>query len=238
MKPNYCSACGTKVEENSNFCSNCGQEIKPKKVASKKTSEAVPVKNMSGNSVKIIIASLVLALAIIWIVLDNNKAIYQEKLAAKSAQKQQNAPDSQRLNDIMQSIVQLKSDLEADPMNYDLNVKMGNSYYDIQRFPEAIKRYLTAISIKKEDPNVLIDLAVSYFNSGNIDSAKIHMGDALKINPKHPQGLYNSGIVYFTAGDTLKAIHYWERLVEVHGNTPQAQTAQKYIDQLKNSLNK
>jgi len=237
MKQNFCPYCGNKLEQEYRFCPSCGKELKDEAatVEKKQSKPEQPVK--SGNSYTILTVSFVFAIVVIFLVLRSNQRPENEHVAGSGAQGPAGQPTEQ-MNQMMQSVLEAKAALEKDPLNYDLNVQMGNNSFDIGRFEQAVKYYRTAISVDGTDPDVLIDLGVAYFNVNKSDSALYYMQSALKINPTHPQGLFNAGIVHFNIGDSLQAIDYWEKLVDTDSNLPQAKTAQKFIEQLKSKLNK
>ena len=239
MKQNFCPFCGNKLQQEYKFCPSCGEELKPgtpvKKIDKIAPSKA-PVKK-SSNSYLILAISFVFAITVIYMVLKSNQPEEQTAMAS-NGMPESNGQPTEQMNQMMQSVLETKAALEKDPLNYDLNVKMGNNAFDIGRFEQAVKYYRTAVSVNKSDPDVLIDLGVAYFNVNKSDSALYFMQSALKINPQHPQGLFNAGIVYFNMGDSLQAINYWEKLVDTNADLPQAKTAQKFIEQIKSKLNK
>lgn len=223
-----CPSCKQENDANAKFCSNCGTKLKEDKPL--KTEKKQPSQS---NSVMLLFVALVFAVVVIFVVLNNNLEHYQAKLE-KGVQKtqgmaqQKNGPPPE----IMAKVLDLKKRLGQDPTNYELNVEMGNNYFDIGRFKKAVKNYLVAVNQRASDPSVLIDLGVSYFNLGKMDSAKVFMTKALSINPRHQQGLYNLGIVYFNQGDTAKAVQNWKKLISVGGNSREVQTAKKFIEQI------
>ncbi|HHJ52277.1 MAG TPA: tetratricopeptide repeat protein [Caldithrix abyssi] len=136
--------------------------------------------------------------------------------------------------ELMQKIKQLKDAHAKNPKDFDVNVELGNSYFDIGRYDKAISFYKTAIAVKPDQPPILIDLGVSYFNLQKSDSALFYMNQALKVQPDHPQGLYNLGIVYYNMGKRDKAIETWQRLIDAHPGSREAQAAKQFIEQVKN----
>lgn len=225
MERNFCHKCGKKIESDVNFCPYCGAEIsKAKKI------EANTSKKNKVNSNVIVIASLVIAIVIVVLVLNNNKQLRDEKLQSKNVP---SAQQQEQMNKTMEGILATKKALEENPMNYELNVRMGNNNYDIGRFEEAIKYYRIARNINNDDPSVVIDMGVAFFNLSRMDSALYYMKQALKIDPDNPQGLFNSGVVYMSIGDSSEAVNYWERLIEVQGNSNQAQRAKQLVENIK-----
>ena len=238
MKQNFCPYCGNKLEKNFKFCPSCGKELnsadysKEEKQEEKAKQKELPSTRIT--SYTLLALSFIFAITVVFLVLSSNQHT-DEGAAGQQAQAEQ---PTEQMNQMMQSVLETKAALEKDPLNYELNVKMANNAFDIGRFEQAVKYYRTAVSVNDSDPDILIDLGVAYFNLNASDSALYFMNSALEINPLHPQGLFNTGIVYFNMGDTLQAIDIWEKLVETNGDMPQAKNAQKFIEQLKNKLNK
>jgi tetratricopeptide (TPR) repeat protein len=243
MKYNFCPSCGNKLEQEYKFCPACGVELKtgnaPKEKKQTKIKDSTKTSTKKSNSYIILAVSFVFAITVVFLVIRSNQQAKEQETAGNQNQAQMpSGQPTEQMNALMQSVLETKKALETDPLNYDLNVKMGNNAFDIGRFEQAIKYYRTAVSVKSTDPDVLIDLGVAYFNQNNPDSALYFMDSALKISPEHPQGLFNAGIVHFNIGDSLQAIKYWEKLVTTNGDLPQAKTAQKFLEQLKSKLNK
>jgi len=239
MKYNFCPSCGNKLEQEYKFCPSCGVELKTGTAPKEKKQTKLKETSKSTNSYLVLAIAFIFAITVVYLVVRSNQPANEQQTAANQNQAQMpSGQSSEQMNAMMESVLETKKALEADPLNYDLNVKMGNNAFDIGRFEQAIKYYRTAVSVKNNDPDVLIDLGVAYFNQNNPDSAIYFMDSALKINPEHPQGLFNAGIVHFNIGDSLEAIKYWEKLVTTNGDLPQAKTAQKFLEQLKSKLNK
>jgi len=134
--------------------------------------------------------------------------------------------------EIMQDIQNLKSKLSSRPDDFDLNVAMGNNYFDISQFDKAVNYYRRALLVKQDQTNVLIDLGVCYFNMNKSDSALYFINRALEIRPDHPQGLYNKGVIYYNLKKNDEAKLVWEKLVAKYPETREAQAARDFITHL------
>lgn len=230
MDRKFCHKCGKKIGTEVNFCPYCGTKIndEPKKQIRK-------AKKVNISSNLIILLSIIFSVSIVVVVLNNNRNIKNEKLLSKG---EPSMEQQQEMNRMMEGILATKKELDEDPQNYALNVRMANNNYDIGRFDQAIKYYKIALSINNNDPSVLIDTGVAFFNLSQIDSALSYMKLALKISPDHPQGLFNVGVVNISKGDSLEAVKYWEKLIKIHDGSQQAESAKKLVETIKNKLNK
>jgi tetratricopeptide (TPR) repeat protein len=232
-KAHICPDCGTKNTEAAKFCNNCGIPLKENKKTSgkgKKDSQTGFLRQT--NSYVILGGSFVLALILVLIILSSNREALYSKLNPITEQHTHNHD-----GELQQRIQQLNMDILQKPNDYDLNVQLANSYFDIKDFSKASNHYRRALKVRDNDPSVLIDLGVSLFNLNQVDSAAVYMKKALNINPDHVQGLFNSGIVFYNLKQYDNAIDSWETLIEKHPGTREAQQAAGFIDEVRKQLN-
>ncbi len=131
-----------------------------------------------------------------------------------------------------EEIDQLKAQVEESPEDVELNIHMGNILFDNGRFADAIPYYHKALQLKPNNPDVIVDLGVCYFNLKNYPAAKEQFQLALTANPHHVNALYNMGVVAVQLGDVNALIHYWTKLHEVAPNSEQARRAMEILDQI------
>jgi tetratricopeptide (TPR) repeat protein len=89
----------------------------------------------------------------------------------------------------------LQTILTSDPKNAGALVQLGNTYFDAQRYPDAIKYYEQALEITPNNVDASTDLGVSYYYSNRADDALKQFETSLKIDPTHSKTLLNKGIV-------------------------------------------
>ena len=111
--------------------------------------------------------------------------------------------------------------LATDPANVRASVEIGNRLYDAGRFTEAIPYYQRAMTLNPKDINVSTDLGTSLWNAGRADDALAQFDRSLVIDAKHPQTLFNIGIVKVNGKkDAAGAIAAWERLIASNPGYP------------------
>ena len=170
--------------------------------------------------------------------LNSNRKTELAKLNAavkRNSSQQVEASAGQPPMEVMKKIQDLKEQYKENPENYDVLVKLGNSYFDIGRFGKAVQFYRKAVALQKNSAEVLIDLGVAYFNTSKTDSALFFVKEALKVRHDHPQGLYNLGIIYYNSNQQDKAIETWQRLIDHHPDSREARSARGFIQQIKSS---
>jgi tetratricopeptide (TPR) repeat protein len=118
--------------------------------------------------------------------------------------------------------------VKSDPKNVGAHVQLANTYFDAERYTDAIKWYEEALKLDPKNPDASTDLGVSYYYSGRTDEALKQFENSLKINPKHAKTLFNKGIVLaFGKRDLQGATAAWQQVVQLAPGTPEAQAAQQ-----------
>jgi Tfp pilus assembly protein PilF len=114
--------------------------------------------------------------------------------------------------------------LRTNPNDFETLVKLGNLYYDGQKYQDATQYYERALKIQPENVDVRTDMGTCYWNLGAADKALAEFNRALTYRPDYPQTLFNVGIVKFQGkNDSRGAIEAWERLLKTNPNYPNKQ---------------
>ena len=92
-------------------------------------------------------------------------------------------------------INELKRQLQQDPSNLAVLVRLGNLYFDVQMWDQAAGYYEKAVEVQPNDPDLLTDLGTTYRGMGQLDRALDTFARASALDPKHFQSLFNTVIV-------------------------------------------
>ncbi len=131
----------------------------------------------------------------------------------------------------------LLAQLKGDPNNADLLYKVGNVYYDAQQYPEAVSYYERCLKINPKETDVRTDMATAYHFMGQADRALQEYGEVLKVDSKHANALFNTGMVKWQDKQDMNgAIAAWKRLLETNPNYPQKDKVEKLIAQAEQHL--
>jgi cytochrome c-type biogenesis protein CcmH/NrfG len=142
--------------------------------------------------------------------------------------------NSQAQAALQQSVGPLLEAVNRNPGDFDSLVKLGDLYYDGQKFPSAIQYYERALAIHPENPDVRTDLGTAYWYTGNADKALAEMETSLKYKPGHPQTLFNLGWVKWQGkADAKGAVAAWQKLLKTNPDYPQKQQVEQYIAKAK-----
>ena len=125
--------------------------------------------------------------------------------------------------DYTQRIAQAEKVVAQDPKNLNAWVSLGNDYFDTEQTQKSINAYGKALEIEPNNPNILTDQGVMFKKMGWFDKALANFEKAQKIDPKHLQSLFNSGVVYSVdLKDHVKARPYWKKILEIDPNSATA----------------
>jgi len=123
------------------------------------------------------------------------------------------APDG----DINTLTEQLRTRLEENPDNVEGWVLLGRSYKTLQQYPQALEALENAYRLAPDEPLVLVELVeAQLFASGNpqITPAMIQaLEQAVSTDPSLQKGLWLLGIASAQAGEDVRAIDWWSRLL-------------------------
>lgn len=128
-------------------------------------------------------------------------------------------------------VQQLTTILNSDPNNAGAAVQLGNTYFDAERYPEAIAWYQKALALDPKNADASTDLGVSYYYTNRADEALQQFENSLRIDPKHTKTLLNKGIVLaFGKQDLNGAAESWRKVVELAPDSPEAQAAKRGLE--------
>jgi tetratricopeptide (TPR) repeat protein len=125
----------------------------------------------------------------------------------------------------------LETILKSDPKNAGATVQLANTYFDAERYTDAIKWYEQALALKPNDPDASTDLGVSLYYTGQTDRALQQFDKSLKLNPKHTKTMLNQGIVLaFGKRDLAAAAEAWKKVVDLAPESPEGQAARRGLE--------
>jgi tetratricopeptide (TPR) repeat protein len=131
-------------------------------------------------------------------------------------------------------VTALQRQAAAEPVNAKVRIEVGNSYFDAERFEQAIVWYEAALKLDNATVDVSTDLATAYYHLNQVDRALIQLDLALAIDAKHRKALLNQGIIRaFGKNDLAGAAQSWQRLVAIAPTSEEGRRAKQGLDALK-----
>lgn len=130
----------------------------------------------------------------------------------------------------------LQTIVANDAKNAEARVQLGNTYFDGERYPDAVKWYEEALRLEPKNVNASTDLGVSYYYLNQPDRALKQFEYSLSIDPRHTKTLLNQGIVRaFGKQDLDGATASWRRVVELAPDSPEGQAAKRALDSMRSA---
>ena len=113
-------------------------------------------------------------------------------------------------------VAKLAERMQANPDDMQGWLMLARSYKTLGRYEEAAAAYGKAEKVINDDPELLASYAETIAmasGQGLTGKAAQLIERALKLDPQQPHALFLAGAAAMEAGDTEKAIAYWEALL-------------------------
>jgi len=124
--------------------------------------------------------------------------------------------------------------IKNDPKNAGAALQLANTYFDAERYTDAIKWYDESLRIDPSNPDASTDLGISYYYTGQADRALQQFERSLKLNPRHTKTMLNQGIVLaFGKQDLAGAEAAWKQVIAVAPDSPEAEAARRGLEGIK-----
>lgn len=128
-------------------------------------------------------------------------------------------------------VQELQQQVNGDPKNVNAVIQLANTYFDAERWDDAITWYKRAVELDPKNADASTDLGVSLYYSNRADEALAQFERSLKISPTHTKTLLNKGIVLaFGKQDLKAAAAEWEKVVTLAPNSPEGQAARRALE--------
>jgi len=159
----------------------------------------------------------------------------KELAAVQQRPQQQTPPSAGQGADAGGQIKELEETVRKNPQDLHAWIQLGNRYFDGNKPREAIRAYESALSIKKDNPDVLTDMGIMHRQLGEFERAAEIFAQASKINPLHEQSRFNLGVVlFFDLNRKDEARNVWRALVGINPEvkTPDGALLRIMLDEL------
>ena len=121
--------------------------------------------------------------------------------------------------------------LTSDPNNASAALQLANTYFDAERWDDAIKWYERTVKLEPKNVDANTDLGVSYYYLNRTADALATFERSLAIDPKHTKTLLNKGIVLAFGKEDLKgASAEWKKVVDLAPESPEGQAARRALE--------
>jgi len=144
------------------------------------------------------------------------------------------AADMKRMAD--KQVAPLLADLEKRPNDPELHAKIARAYMAAQQFQSAQQYYEKSIA-EKPTVDALNELAFVYVKLGDLDRGIATLDQALVIDPRTPQVLYNLGYFEWKGkADPKAAIKHWQAFLKADPKSPKRAQVEQMLAQARKHL--
>lgn len=129
----------------------------------------------------------------------------------------------------------LEAEAAQRPRDAQVRARIGNLYFDADRFSDAATWYEASLKIAPRDPDVSTDLAICFYYLNQADRALAQFARSLDVDPKHTKTLLNLGIVRAFGKQDLKgAAEAWQQVLALApADGPEARAARQALEGLR-----
>jgi tetratricopeptide (TPR) repeat protein len=191
---------------------------------------------MNRESLVIGVAGIVFGLLVGWIIGSQNArpAPAPPPQAAQAPSQAPAAPAAQPAALDESQANALQTEAKSKPRDASVRRRLGDLYFDAERYPDAIVWYEASLAIDPKNPDVSTDLGVSYYYSNQPDRALDQFARSLAIDPRHTKTLLNVGVVRASAKRDLRgAVEAWQQVLALAPDSPEGRAARQLLETLK-----
>jgi tetratricopeptide (TPR) repeat protein len=129
-------------------------------------------------------------------------------------------------------IEELKASLKAKPDDPEIMVHLGDAYFDLKQFNEAVTYYKMALAKKPNDAEIFNDIGLSVHYLGNSPEGLRYVEEGLKKNPYHQRVWLTKGfILAYGMGDLEGARAAWEKARTLNPESQVGKAASEFLAQ-------
>jgi tetratricopeptide (TPR) repeat protein len=146
-------------------------------------------------------------------------------------------PENHPSVDMTQTLAELIRLSQEDPQSAGIQAQIGNIYYDMGEYDQAVVAYGKSLDIQPNQASVETDLATCFHYLGKDDEALKRFDHVLTYSPGFVQAMYNKGVVLiYGKNDIEGGRRTWEKLLQMDLEPAKRAEIEKSLQQLKASI--
>lgn len=176
-------------------------------------------------------------MGIIYSSFDSNESVKVRKMIVPNQENQQSSLQEQKVV----AFLKLKQEVSTNPKNADAWTLLGNTYFDLNEYQNAINAYKKHLELKPGNAGVWTDMGVMYRRLGNPTKALMAFDKAIEIDPRHEQSWFNKGVVLMhDLKNTKAALKSWQKLLKINpsAKTPNGESISEIINKFYSRMEK
>lgn len=124
----------------------------------------------------------------------------------------------------------LKVRLKTNPDDFHVLSSLGDTYFEMMRFEDALNYYKRAAEVNSDDVDTYNDLGLTSHYMGKSAEALTYVDEGIKRNPYYQRIWLTRGfILAYGIGDQQGAIESWEKCRSIAPDTPIGKAATEYL---------
>ena len=139
--------------------------------------------------------------------------------------------------EVLEQLARLQEHARDHPEDTEVRIRLGNSYYDMNRYDAAATWYTEALELDPGNVSVRTDLGTSLLYQGQMEAAIESYRKSLSLDPDHPETLQNLGIALFLIDEFEAAIRIWQRHLAAHPEHREKAKIEEFISNARERLN-
>ena len=155
-------------------------------------------------------------------------------MVAVTAEPSRSIPEIVPADSIPVQIQQLEAMWKQHPVHAPIALQLGNLHAEQHNHDEAIKYYRAFLQLDTASDawEIRLDIAKELYLIGKTDSSRLELLAISTDHPHHPGVLYNLGALAANDGDGASARQFWNKLLTVAPQTPEAANARAGLARL------
>jgi tetratricopeptide (TPR) repeat protein len=184
---------------------------------------------MKTESIVFAVAGMCFGVILGWVIGAQQAAVRSTAVPPAATAAQSSARQAPPLDEArVQSLMTI---LKSDPKNAGATVQLANTYFDAERYEDAIKWYEESVKLDPKNTDASTDLGISYYYTGQVDRALKQFEHSLSLDSRHTKTMLNQGIVLaFGKQDFAGAEAAWKQVIAIAPDSPEAQAARKGLE--------
>lgn len=124
----------------------------------------------------------------------------------------------------------LKERLKTNPDDFHVLSSLGDTYFEMMRFEDALGYYKRAVEVNSDDVDTYNDLGLTSHYMGKSADALTYVDEGIKRNPYYQRIWLTRGfILAYGVGDQQGAVESWEKCRSIAPDTPIGKAATEYL---------
>jgi len=188
------------------------------------------IKKATALIVAVICLAVGFFMGVIYKSYDSDKGVSVRKMTVpqQSPQPRDTSPSAQK----SAALLRLEQDVAVNPKSAEAWALLGHTYFDMNRYEDAIDAYKKHLELKPGNADVWTDMGVMYRRIRKPEEAVRCFDKAIASNPRHEQSRFNKGVVLMHDLDKpAAAVQSWRELLKINpsATTPSGQSIKELI---------